>query len=101
MSLTQLTSRRALLAEAEANVTEALIRSNELAAERELISSDHDEARSDLDAKSRVADKFGEQLTAAQQAADELRGATRLTDLLGSEEIVLDDDVPALLRTAK
>ena len=82
--------------EAEANVTEALIRSNELAAERELTSSDHDEARSDLDAKSRVADKLGEQLTAAQQAADELRSATRLTDLLGSEEMVLDDDVPVL-----
>jgi hypothetical protein len=82
---------------AEANVTEALIRSNELAAERELISSDHDEARSELDAKSRVADKFGEQLTAAQQAADELRGTTRLAELLGAEEIVLDYDVPAVL----
>ena len=48
-------------------------------------------------AKSRAAEKLGERLAAVQQAAEELRGKSRLTDLLGTEEIVLDNDVPALV----
>jgi hypothetical protein len=87
--------------EAEKNVTEALTRSSELAAQRELVSSDLDEARSDLDARSRVADRLAQQLAVAQETADGLRGTTRLTELLGSEEIVLDDDVPDLLALLK
>ena len=83
--------------EAETRVTNALERNSELISEREQADADHNRARTDLDTKSRKADRLGEQLSAVQQAADELCQESRLTDLLGAEEIVLDDDAPALL----
>ena len=83
--------------EAETRVTNALERNVELTSEREQADADHNTARTDLDTKSGKADRVGEQLSAVQQAADELRQQSRLTDLLGAEGIVLDDDAPTLL----
>ena len=77
--------------EAETRVTNALERNAELTSEREQADADHNTARTDLDTKSRKADRLGEQLSAVQQAADELCQESRLTDVLGAEEVVLDD----------
>jgi hypothetical protein len=83
--------------EAETRVANALEQSAELASEREQADAGHVAVRTDLETKSRVADRLGEQLTAAQQASDELCRTSRLTDLLGAEEILLDDDAPTLV----
>jgi hypothetical protein len=83
--------------EAEAQVTQTLTRSDEIAAERELAGADLDAARTDRERKSSAAGKLGERLAAAQQAAAELCDTYRLTDLLGAGEIELDHDVPALV----
>lgn len=83
--------------EAETRVTNSLERSAQLASEREQAGADHGAARTELEMKSRAADRLGEQLFAAHQAADELCRTSRLTDLLGAEEIVLDNDVPTLV----
>jgi hypothetical protein len=83
--------------DAEALLTEALARSDGIAAERELVGADLEAARTGLGAKSRAAEKLGERLAAAGHAASQLCGTSRLADLLGSEEIVLDSDVPALV----
>lgn len=83
--------------EAETRVTNALERSAALASEREQADAELDAARTDLDTKARKADSLGQQLSAAQQASDELRCEARLIYLLGAEEIVLDDDAPTLL----
>lgn len=82
---------------AETRVTDALERSAALTSEREQADAEHGAARTDLDTKSRTADSLGQQLSAAQQAADELCQEGRLTDLLGAEEILLDDDTSTLL----
>jgi len=83
--------------EAETRVAETLERSAELASERDQADADLDVARTDLETKSRAADRLGALLSAAQQAADELSRTGRLTDLLGAEEIVLDNDAPTLV----
>jgi hypothetical protein len=83
--------------EAETRVTDALERSTALTSEREQADAEHEAVRTDLDTKSRTVDSLGQQLSAAQQAADELCREGRLTDLLGAEEIVLDDDASTLL----
>ena len=84
-------------AEAETRVTNALERSAELTSERDQANADHDAARTNLETTLRAADRLGEQLSAAQQAADGLCRTSRLIDLLGAEEIVLDNDAPILV----
>ncbi len=83
--------------EAETRVTETLTGSDAIAAERDLVGADLEAARTDHETKSRAAEKLGERLAAAQQAAEQLSGTSRLTDLLGTEEIVLDNDVSTLV----
>lgn len=83
--------------EIEERITEVLAKSDEMAAERELTGSDLDAARIELEGKSRIAGKLGERLSSADQRAGNLRGTSRFTDLLGTEEIVLDNDVPDLV----
>ena len=82
---------------AESNAAEALERSAELAEDREEAAADLEAARIDREAKERKADELAEQLSAGQAFADELRGESRLTALLGVDEIMLADDVPTLL----
>jgi hypothetical protein len=83
-------------ADAETEESDALTRSGELAADREEATEVLDGLRSDLQNKSRIAEKLDEQLTAARQIADELSGTSRLVDLFGSEEIELDSDSATL-----
>ena len=83
--------------ETETRVVNALERSAELTSEREQADADHSAARTNLETKSRDVDRLREQLSVAQQAADELRHTSRLTDLLGAEEIALDNDAPTLV----
>jgi hypothetical protein len=83
--------------EAETRVTDALTKGDEIAAERDLVGADLEAARTDHETKSRAAEKLGERLAAVQQAAAQLCGMSRLIDLLGTEEIVLDTDVSTLV----
>lgn len=83
--------------EAETRVTEVLTKSDEIVAERDLVGADLEAARIVHETKSRAAEKLGEQLAAIQQSAAQLCSTSRLTDLLGTEEIALDNDVPTLI----
>ena len=64
--------------EAETRATNAFERNVELTSEQEQADADHNTARTDLDTKSHKADRLGEQLSAVQQAADELCQESRL-----------------------
>lgn len=83
--------------EVELRVTEALDEISELAATREQVDGQHGEARTDLEKKARVADRLDEQLTAAHHRSTELSGTSRLLDLLGTEDVALDQDAASLV----
>ena len=82
---------------ADAAAAQALERITELAGDRAEADADLDSARTNREAKKRVADDLGGQLSTGQAFADGLRAESRLTALLGADEIMLDDDVPTLL----
>jgi hypothetical protein len=82
---------------AETRTTDAMTRSTDLATEREEADREVERLSTELRAKSDVAGKLNQQLTAAQQISDGLCRTSRLADLLGSEEIVLDSDSETLL----
>jgi len=84
-------------AAAERSVTDTLAEADEIAGQRDQKEADLEAARTDHDRKSRVAEKLGERHDAAEDRARQLRETNRLIDLLGSEEIELDSDVPGLI----
>lgn len=84
-------------AAADQAVTDTLAQADEIAGQRDQTQADLEAARTDHDRKSRVAEKLGECHGAAEERARQLRETSRLIDLLGSEEIELDSDVPALI----
>lgn len=83
--------------DAEALAASALTRSSELAAEREEAAAELDVAREDEKAKSDAARTLDAELSQARRVAGELCRISRLADLLGSEDIILDSDTPVLL----
>lgn len=84
-------------AQGAAAVTHALTMSDELALAREGANEELQRFRDDRVVKAAAADKLGDQVADAQQIYDGLCDESRLLDLLGSEEIELDNDVPTLL----
>jgi hypothetical protein len=83
--------------EAESQVTRAWDRLSELAGTREQVEGEHRAAGTDLEKKARIADNLDEQLTAAQGRNSELSTTSRLLELLGTEEIILDQDLQPLI----
>jgi hypothetical protein len=84
--------------EAEARLTAALDELSALAGTRERVDGEYRDARTDLGEKTRIVDRLEHQVTIAHGRRDELTETSRLQDLLGSEDIVLDQDVPILDR---
>jgi hypothetical protein len=83
--------------DAESEASAALTRSGELAAGREEAAAELDAAREDEKAKADTARALSADLTEARRGASELSRNSRLADLLGSEDVILDSDMPTLL----
>lgn len=82
---------------AETEATEALEQVTALEVARDEASANLETARIDRESQERIAEALGKELSDSQVAADELRHESRLTSLLGAEEVILDSDVPALI----
>jgi hypothetical protein len=82
---------------AEKRVVDVLDTIRELALTREQIDAQHKDARIVLDKKARAADKLEGQVATARGRRNELAATSRLLDLLGIDDIVLDQDGPTLI----
>jgi hypothetical protein len=83
--------------QAETVLQEALTRAQDLATDREEAGSELEDLRADLRQKSSTKQALAEQLKRALQLADELCESGRLADLLGTEDVILDNDAEAVV----
>jgi hypothetical protein len=83
--------------EADQQLTNTIDAISELAVTRGQVEGEHGVARADLDSRARAAEKLNEQLAAALSRSADLTGTKRLVDLLGSDEVILDQDACTLL----
>jgi len=83
--------------QADVQVTDAMARIDDLAAERESAGEALADLVADREKKSREAENAAERLLMARQFAEELSEEHRLAEILGSTEVILDSDTPELL----
>lgn len=83
--------------QAETALQKALTRAQDLANEREEAGSDLENLQAELGQKSSTEEALAKQLERARQFADELCESGRLTELLGTADLILDSDAEAVM----
>jgi hypothetical protein len=83
--------------QAETALQEALTQAQDIAGEREEAGSDLNGLRDELGQKSSTEEALANQLERARQSADELCESGRLTELLGTADLILDSDAEAVI----